>query len=67
VGEALVVARRLALRGLVLLAEMAAAGLLSRQRVAAHELPELEEVSDPPRLLQRLLSSRRSRGPGGFS
>ena len=55
VAEALVVALRLAVGGLVLLAEVAAARLLARERVAAHELAELEEVGDAAGLLERLV------------
>src|SRR2546421_7342457 len=55
IGEPLVVAPRLALRRLILLAEVATAGLLALQRVAAHQLGELEEVGHPARLLQRLV------------
>src|SRR5829696_8739168 len=43
VAEALVVAERLAVLRLALLAEVAAAGLLAGQRVAHDELAELEE------------------------
>ncbi len=45
--EVLVVADRLALLGLVLLAQVAAAGLVAGEGVAAHQLRELEEVGDP--------------------
>src|SRR3546814_2648865 len=46
VGEAVVVAQGLTFGGLALLAEVAAAGLLAGQRVAHHELAELEERSE---------------------
>jgi hypothetical protein len=48
-GEALVVAHALAV-GLVILAEVAPAALVALQRVAAHQLAQLEEVRDaaPP-------------------
>src|SRR3546814_11163408 len=54
VGEAVVVAQGLTFGGLALLAEVAAAGLLAGQRVAHHELAELEEVGaadGPPEAL----------------
>ena len=59
VGEVLVVAQRLALLGLVLGAEVAAAALLALEGVAAHQHAELEEVVDPAGLLQRLVDARR--------
>src|SRR5690606_14149623 len=52
VGELLVVAEGLAVGGLVLLAEVAAAGLLARERVADHEFGELEEVGHTARALE---------------
>src|SRR3954453_961400 len=55
VGEVLVVAQRLALRGLGLGAEVAAAGLRTVQGVDAHQLGQLEEGRDAPGLLQRLV------------
>ena len=62
VGEVLVVALGLALVGLVLGPEVAAAGLLAGEGVLAHELGELEEVVDPTGLLERLVGwPRRSR------
>ena len=48
VGEVLVVAHRLALLGLVLDSEVAAAGLLAVEGVQAHQLGQFEEVVDPP-------------------
>ena len=64
VGEARVVAPRLAVRGLVLDAEVAAARFLAGERVAAHQLAELEEVGDaarPLELLVELAPGRRAR------
>ena len=58
-AEALVVAQRLALLGLVLLAEVAAAGLLALERVQAHQLAELEEVGDAAGHLERLVELAR--------
>src|SRR5205823_5621513 len=55
IAEPLVVAPRLTLRRLILLPEVAAAGLVALQRVAAHELRELEEVGHAARLLERLV------------
>src|ERR1019366_2130463 len=55
VRELLVVAHRLAVSRLVLLAEVPAAALLAVQRVDAHQLGELEEARDPPPLLERLV------------
>jgi hypothetical protein len=52
VGEALVVALGLAVVHLVLLAEVAAAGLVAGEGVEAHELAELEEVGDAAGLLE---------------
>src|ERR1700736_5916415 len=54
-GVMLVVAQRLAFGRLVLLAEMAAARLVARQRIAAHELRELEEIRHPPGALEVLV------------
>ena len=50
-----VVAQRLAVLGLVLDAEVAAAALLAVQRVEAQQLAELEEVGDAAGLLERLV------------
>ena len=55
VAEALVVAEGLAVLGLALLAEVAAAGLLAGEGVADHELAELEEVGDPAGALEALV------------
>ena len=55
VREVLVVAPRLALGRLVLLAEVPAARLLAVERVAAHQLAELEEVGDASGLLEGLV------------
>jgi hypothetical protein len=41
--------------GLVLLAEVSAAGFLALQGVEAHELRQLEEVGHAPRLLEGLV------------
>ena len=49
----------LALVGLVLGAEVAAAALLAVEGVAAHQLAELEEVVDAAGLLERLVDARR--------
>src|SRR5688572_30417142 len=51
-GETLVVAHGLAIGGLMLLAEMPAAGLVAIERVVTHELGELEEVGDASGLLE---------------
>src|SRR5262249_36057849 len=53
----LVVAQRLAVGRLVLLAEVPAAALVAPERVEHHQLAELEEVGDPPGLLQRLVAA----------
>src|SRR5690606_12410811 len=42
---------------LVLLTEMAAAALLARERVEAHELAQFDEISHAARLFQRLVES----------
>src|SRR2546426_12199208 len=55
VAEARVVALRLTLGRLMLLAEVAAAGLLAMQGVVAHQLGELQEVPHPARVLERLV------------
>src|SRR5262249_30408076 len=55
VAEVLVVALRLAVGGLVLEAEVAAAGLVALEGVQAHELAELEEVRDAAGELERLV------------
>src|SRR5512143_1175789 len=55
VGEAGIVALRLAVGGLVLLAEMPAAGFLALQGVLAHQLGELHEVRHAPGAFQRLI------------
>jgi hypothetical protein len=62
VREVFVVALRLALLRLVFLAEVTAAGLLAVERVAAHQLAELEEVGHAAGLLE-LHGSARSRCP----
>ena len=48
-ANCVVVAQRLAVLGLVLDAEVAAARFLALERVAAHQLAELEEVGDAAR------------------
>src|SRR4051812_46056722 len=58
VREVLVVAFGFALGALMLLAEVAPAALLAVQRVAAHELAELEEVGDTAGLFERLVERR---------
>src|SRR5207244_9774940 len=55
VAKALIVAPRLALRRLVLLAEVAAARLLAPQGVVTHQLGELEEVGHAAGVLERLV------------
>src|SRR5438132_1281673 len=55
VAEARVVALGLAFRGLVLLAEMAAARLLALERVAREQLAELEVIGHPARVLEALV------------
>src|SRR5439155_25944888 len=55
VAEALVIALGLAVAGLVLDAEMAAAALLAHEPVLAPQLGELEVVGDAPGLLERLV------------
>src|SRR5512145_1043869 len=55
VAEALVVAQSLALLGLVLLAEVPAAGFLALEGVEAHQLAELEEVGHAAGHLERLV------------
>src|SRR2546430_1637356 len=55
VAEVRVVASGLALRGLALDAEVAAAGLTPVERIEAHQLRELEEVRDAAGLLERLV------------
>ena len=55
VREALVVALGLALGRLVLLAEVAAAGFATLERVEREQLGELEEVRHPARVLERLV------------
>ncbi len=55
VTEVLVIAQRFALFGLVLLAEVATAGLLAFEGVPTHEFGELEVVGDPSRLFEFLV------------
>ena len=53
-----VVTLGLALVGLVLLAKVAAARLLANEGVAAHEFGQLQEIRDPPRVLESLVDHR---------
>src|SRR6266568_7729491 len=55
VAEACVVALRLPLGRLILLAEVTTARLLAVERVVTHQLGELEEVRDTTGMLQRLI------------
>src|SRR5437867_10455415 len=55
VAEALVVTLRLALRRLILFAEVTAARLLALQGVVTHQLGELEEVGHAAGVLERLV------------
>src|SRR4051812_23580497 len=55
VREPVVVAKRFAVRCLVFDAEMAAARFLTLQRVHAHQLGQLEEISDTAGLLELLI------------
>ena len=55
VSEVVVVADRLALVGLVLGAEVAAARLFAGESVLTHQMPELEEVVDSRCLLEGLV------------
>src|SRR3954466_5969009 len=64
VREARVVAERLAVRRLMLLTEVAAARLLARERVAAHELCELEEVPYAAGMLEGLVDLGAAAGDG---
>src|SRR5262249_48874370 len=52
-----VVALRLAVGVLILLAEVSAARLVPRQRVETQQLGELQKVGDPAGLLQRLVQA----------
>src|SRR6185369_3022298 len=63
-GEAVVVTPRLALRGLVLDAEVAAARLLAGEGVAAHQLAQLEEIGHAAGALQLLVQLARAAGHG---
>src|SRR5687767_10703147 len=62
--ELLVVALGLAVGRLVLLAEVAAARLLARERVLREQLAELEEVGDAARALERLVEVLARAGHG---
>ena len=57
VGEAVVVAQRLTLLGLVLGTEVPAATLPTVEGIATHQQAELEEVVDSSRLLQGLVDA----------
>src|SRR5439155_10175483 len=54
-GEVLVVAQSLAVRRLVLLAEVGAAGFVAAERIGAHQLGQFEEIGHTPRLFKRLV------------
>ena len=58
----IVVAQRLAVLGLVFLAEVTAAGLFATQRVVAHQLGQLEEIGDPVGVLEALVELLVTRG-----
>src|SRR5688572_31259049 len=62
VREAFIVALGLAVRGLMLLAEVPAAGFLAVQRVETHQLGKLEEVGNAIRFLERLIELRVAAG-----
>src|SRR6185312_10456558 len=64
VAELVVVALGLAVRGLVLLAEVAAAGLLAGQGVLGEQLAELHEVRDAAGALERLVELVAGAGDG---
>src|SRR5689334_20179644 len=66
VAEPLVVAQRLAVGGLALGPEVPAARLGPVQRVAAHELGQLEKVGDAAGLLQRLVECHWAIGAGRY-
>src|SRR3954469_24221728 len=55
VGKIFVVAQCFAIRGLVFLAEMAAARFIASECVGAHEFGEFEEVGNPAGTLKRLI------------
>src|SRR4030095_9461713 len=59
VRESAVVAARLSVVGLVLLAKVCPARFVARECVATHELGELEKVGDPSRALQGLVQLMR--------
>ena len=54
-GVVLIVAERLALGCLMLLAKMCAGRFVALQRVNAHQLGEFEKISDAPGAFQRLV------------
>src|ERR1700716_956977 len=59
VRELVVVADRFAVLGLVLFAQVAPARLVADQRVATHELAQLEEVGDAAGILEALIERAR--------
>ncbi len=62
--EVLVVASRLAVRGLIFLSEMRSAGFIPFPCVQAHELGQFKEIRYPARFFERLVDFfRRSRHP----
>src|SRR6266581_5695615 len=54
-GVVLIVAERLALGGLMLIAKMCTGGFVALQCVNAHHLGEFEKISDASRSFQRLV------------
>ena len=54
-SEIFVIPLGFTIRSLVFFAEMSAAGFVALERVNAHELGELEEISDPSRAFERLI------------
>src|SRR5262245_34196795 len=55
VGEVRVVTQRFTIRRLKLFAEMTSAGLISMQRIEAHQLAELQKIRDSAGIFQRLI------------
>jgi hypothetical protein len=58
IGKAVVVAPRFTILRLILFTKVAAARLLAKQGVAAHELTQLQEVRHASGLLERLVELR---------
>ncbi len=58
-----VVAQRFAVGGLILFAEMAAAGLVAIERIDAHQFAQLEEIGHAAGLLERLVDLVGARAP----